>query len=273
MAAEVPRFGFLGAGKMATALAKGWIGAGLAYRDRCVASDPSEDARAIFAAETGAATTTDNRKVVRESDVVVLAVKPQNVMEVLEDIRLVVTSDHLIISIAAGITLDRIADRLKANCRLIRVMPNTPCLVQESAAAYAPGPTATAEDVAFVGKMLDAVGKSFAVPEKLMDAVTGLSGSGPAFVYTVIEALSDGGVLVGLPRSIATTLAAQTVLGAAKMVLESGLHTGELKDQVASPGGTTIAGLQVLERAGVRSGLIDAVQAAARRSTELNQAE
>src|SRR5947209_3324652 len=140
-----------------------------------------------------------------------------------------------------------------------------------SASAYSPGPTATAEDVAVVDRLLNAVGRAFRLPESLLDAVTGLSGSGPAFVYVVVEALSDGGVRMGLPREVATALAAQTVCGAARMVLETGLHPGVLKDQVASPGGTTIAGLHALERGGLRAALMDAVEAATLRSRELGQ--
>jgi len=263
------RFGFLGAGKMATALARGWIAAGLLAPTHCRASDPVPDARRNFAEETGGATHEDNRQVVADSDFLVIAVKPQSMAALLEDIRADIAERHLVVSIAAGVTLRQLADGLGTACRLIRVMPNTPCLVGASAAGYAPAPTATADDIALVDRLLNVVGTAFRLPESLLDAVTGLSGSGPAFVYTVIEALSDGGVRVGLPRDVATALAAQTVLGAARMVLETKLHIGVLKDQVTSPGGTTIAGLQVLERGGLRSSLIDAVEAATRRSKEL----
>jgi pyrroline-5-carboxylate reductase len=173
------------------------------------------------------------------------------------------------VSIAAGVTLGQLAVALGADRRLIRVMPNTPCLVGASASGYAPGEAATSDDIALVDRLLNVVGTAFRLPEHLLDAVTGLSGSGPAFVYAVIEALSDGGVRVGLPRDVATALAAQTVLGSARMVLETGLHPGVLKDQVTSPGGTTIAGLHALERGGLRAALMDAVEAAARRSREL----
>ncbi len=201
-----------------------------------------------------------------------LAVKPQTMAAVLGDVRDVVQArGPLVVSIAAGVTLAQLADALGSSTRLIRVMPNTPCLVGASASGFTPGEHATAADVSLVQGLLDDAGKAFRVPEALLDAVTGLSGSGPAFVYLMIEALSDGGVRVGLPRDVATALAAQTVLGAAKMVLETGEHPGTLKDAVASPGGTTIAGLHELERAGVRGALMNAVEAATRRATELGR--
>ena len=265
------RIGFLGAGQMATALAKSWLAAGLAKVDRIIASDPVQAARDKFQDVTQAKAVADNRAVVAASDVLIVAVKPQSMASLLADIKAVVAAQHLVVSIAAGVTLRQLADGLGTDRRLIRVMPNTPCLLGASAAGYSPGDAATADDVAFVQKLLDAVGKAFRLPEHLLDAVTGLSGSGPAFVYVMIEALSDGGVRVGLPRDVATALAAQTVLGAARMVLETGMHTGALKDAVASPGGTTIAGLHALERGGFRAALMDAVEAATRRATELGR--
>ncbi len=269
--ATTPRIGFLGAGKMATALARGWLRAGLAAVENTVASDPLAQARHAFAAETEVRTTADNREVVESSELLVLAVKPQAMPSLLKEIRPVVTSRHLVVSIAAGITLKQMADGLGADRRLVRVMPNTPCLVGASASAYAAGETATAEDAALVDHLLNAVGVAFRLPEHLLDAVTGLSGSGPAFVYVVIEALSDGGVRMGLPRDVATALAAQTAFGAARIVLETKAHPGVLKDAVASPGGTTIAGLHALERGGLRAALMDAVEAATRRSMELGK--
>jgi pyrroline-5-carboxylate reductase len=263
--------GFLGAGKMATALARGWIQAGLVRAEHVLASDPIPQARTAFAKESGVTALEDNRQVVKSSNVLVLAVKPQNMTALLTEIRPFLTTQHLVVSIAAGIPLGQLADRLGPEVRLVRVMPNTPCLVGESASAYAPAPTATAEDVRLVDQLLNSVGRAIAVPEKLLDAVTGLSGSGPAYVFVVIEALSDGGVRMGLPRDVATLLAAQTVLGAAKLLLETGLHPGALKDMVASPGGTTIAGLHELERSGLRGILMDAVKAATLRSAELGK--
>jgi pyrroline-5-carboxylate reductase len=270
-AGDTPRIGFLGTGQMATALAKGWLAAGLARAEGIVGSDPVPAAREKFQTISGAKTVIENREVVAFCDVLVLAVKPQSMAALLAEVRPIVTARQLIVSIAAGITLRQLADGLGGGRRMIRVMPNTPCLLGASASGFSPSETATDEDIALVQRLLDAVGKAFRLPEHLLDAVTGLSGSGPAFVYVMIEALSDGGVRVGLPRDVATALAAQTVLGAARMVLETGLHTGALKDMVASPGGTTIAGLHALERGGVRGALIDAVEAATRRATELGK--
>jgi pyrroline-5-carboxylate reductase len=269
MAGVKPRIGFLGAGQMATALARGWLAAGLATADQTRASDPVAQARQAFRSASGVAASEDNREVVAASDLLVLAVKPQSMAALLHEIRPVVSARHLVISIAAGITLRQLSNGLGADRRLIRVMPNTPCLVGASASGFAPGETATEEDVTLVERLLNAVGRAFRLPEPLLDAVTGLSGSGPAFVYVVIEALSDGGVRMGLPREVATALAAQTVFGAAKMVLEGAQHPAVLKDMVASPGGTTIAGLHALERGGLRAALMDAVESATRRSSEL----
>ena len=265
-----PRVGFLGAGRMASALARGWIAAGLTTAERILASDPMPTAREAFSGGGRLRAVGDNCEVVAQADLLVLAVKPQSMKALMEEVRPHLADRHLIVSIAAGVTLRQLAAGLGPR-RLVRVMPNTPCLVGASASAYTPGEAATTDDAALVERLLRAVGVAIRVPESLLDAVTGLSGSGPAFVYLMIEALSDGGVRVGLPRDAATALAAQTVLGAAKMVLETGSHPGVLKDQVASPGGTTIAGLHALERGGVRGAIMDAVEAATRRATELGK--
>ena len=267
----LPPVGFLGAGKMATALARGWIAAGLAIPEHIKASDPFPQAREAFAREVGAQVFADNRQLVESSEVLILAVKPQTLASVLSEIRGVATARQLVVSIVAGATLAQIAQALGRDVRLIRVMPNTPSLVGASAAAYSPGTAATAADERLVQQLFEAVGVAYRLPEKLLDAVTGLSGSGPAYVAVVIEALSDGGVRMGLPRDVATALAAQTVLGTAKMVLDAQLHPAVLKDMVASPGGTTIAGLHALERGGLRAALIDAVEAATRRAEELGR--
>src|SRR5579872_5135082 len=206
--------GFLGAGQMATALAGGWMKAGLLDVARSRAADPFADARSKFEKATGISTLNGNREVAAACDVVILAVKPQVLPAVLAELGAVVQGKHLIISIAAGITLQALAEGLGATVRLVRVMPNTPCLVGASATGYSPGTTATPEDVELVGKLFGAVGKAYRVSEPLLDAVTGLSGSGPAYVYTLIEAMADGGVRCGLPRDVSLALAAQTVLGA-----------------------------------------------------------
>lgn len=262
--------GFIGAGRMATALASGLIKSGFAAAQDICASDVVPEARDAFAAATGAAANADNSEVIRNSQVLFLAVKPQQVAEVLSEQSSHITAKQLVVSIAAGVPLFRLEAALPDR-RIIRVMPNTPCLVGAGASAFARGTHATAEDGALVLKMLSTVGLALEVPEKLLDAVTGLSGSGPAYAFEIIEALSDGGVLAGLPRDIATKLAAQTLLGAAKMVLETGTHPGALKDAVTSPGGTTIAGLHELERAGLRGSLMSAVRAATERSRELGK--
>ncbi|MGP8200602.1 MAG: pyrroline-5-carboxylate reductase [Limisphaerales bacterium] len=268
MAAKLT-IGFLGAGKMATALAKGFASAGLVEAAQIRASDPAPEARAAFARDTGAKTTASNIDVVQFANVVILSVKPAHVAELLEEIRLALTARHLLISIAAGVPIAKLESKLIAGARVIRVMPNTPALVSASASAYALGKAATAADAALAQRLLSSVGLAFQVKESLLDAVTGLSGSGPAYVYLMIEALSDGGVASGLPREMATKLAAQTVLGSAKMVLETGQHPGALKDMVTSPGGTTIEGLHELEKGNVRAALINAVRAATEKSKKL----
>ncbi len=262
------RWGFVGAGKMAMALIQGMIRSGIAPSGSILAFDPVP--MAVEAARAaGVRVVSSNREVAEGADVLVLAVKPQAMPGVLAELQPAVSTDHLVISVAAGVPLATLSAGLGPEPRLARVMPNTPALVGEGAAGFCLGANASAEDEALVRSCLTAVGRAFRVPESLLDAVTGLSGSGPAFVYVMIEAMSDGGVRAGLARDVATALAAQTVLGAAKMVLETGLHPGVLKDQVTSPGGTTIAGIHALERGGFRASVIDAVDAAAKRSAEL----
>lgn len=269
------KIGFIGAGQMAKALAGGFVQSGLVEPRSVIACDPVPAALEAFAsAVPGAQRASSNVEVAATSDILFLAVKPQQMPAVLAELRTQVSGKQLIISIAAGIRLAKLNDGLadpsrKEPLRLVRVMPNTPCLVGASASGYCVGSATSAEDGQLVAQLLSAVGKAIQVEEKLLDAVTGLSGSGPAFVYVLIEALSDGGVRMGLPRDVASTLAAQTVLGAAQMVLTTGEHPAVLKDRVASPGGTTIAGLQALEAGGFRGALIAAVEAATKRSIEL----
>src|SRR6202167_3432439 len=263
--------GFLGAGKMATALAKGFVRAELVVPREIIASDPHDAARKNFTNELGAKAVASNVEVAKFANVLILATKPDQVAAALAEISGAFTKNHLLISIAAGVTLAKLENLLPAGARVIRVMPNTPALVGEAASAFALGNSATTSDGELAKKLLSAVGVAFQVKENLLDAVTGLSGSGPAYVYQFIEALSDGGVAAGLPRDIATKLAAQTVLGAAKMVLETGQHPGALKDQVTSPGGTTIEGLHALEKGKLRATVMSAVRAATEKSKKLGQ--
>jgi len=263
--------GFLGAGKMATALAHGFVRAKLVEADQIVASDPIVAARTAFVKETGGKVVGTNVEVMQSAKVLFLAVKPDQVSGVLAEVREQFTGEHLLLSIAAGVPIAKLESGLSPTARVIRVMPNTPALVGESATAYALGKLATPADGELALKLFSAVGTAFQVKEQLLDAVTGLSGSGPAYVYQFIEALSDGGVAAGLPRDVATKLAAQTVLGSAKMVLETGQHPGALKDMVTSPGGTTIEGLHELEKGKLRGTVISAVRAATEKSKKLGQ--
>jgi len=268
---ESVTIGFLGAGKMASALASGFVRAGITSKDKIMASDVSALARSAFSESVGGRSTGFNPDVAKFASVLILAVKPDQVADVLREISPEVTDNHLIISIAAGVTLGKMESDLPPGTRIIRVMPNTPALVGASASGYALGRSATPEDGHLAARLFSAVGLALQVKESLLDAVTGLSGSGPAYVYMMIEALSDGGVAAGLPREVATKLAAQTLLGAAKMALETSLHPGVLKDMVTSPGGTTIEGVHELEKAGLRAALMNAVRAAADKSRKLGQ--
>lgn len=262
------RFAFLGAGNMAEAIINGLIRAG-AKADRITATVRRPERIAELEKKPGIRATTDNVAAARDADVVVLSVKPQAMSKLTTLIAPVIDSKKLVISIAAGVPIAAIAKRLGKGARVVRVMPNTPALVGLGATAISGGENATPDDLAFVQKMFDLVGITTLVDEQLLDAVTGLSGSGPAYVFLMIEAMSDAGVKVGLSRHVALKLAAQTVLGSAKLLLETGAHPGHLKDQVTSPGGTAIAGLHTLEAGGLRTTLIDAVEAATKRAKEL----
>lgn len=261
----------VGAGQMATALARGLVRAAFCAADEIVAHDASQEALHRFQQQvTGSEACPSNGAAASGARIVLVAVKPHQVADVARELREVLQRQQLVVSVAAGIPLTRLAGWFGTQ-RVARVMPNTPCLVGCGASAYSLGPAATAEDAELVQRMMDAVGAAYQVDESLMDAVTGLSGSGPAYVYLLIEALADGGVRAGLPRPLALGLAAQTVRGAAEMVLTSGEHPAVLKDRVTSPGGTTIAGLQALEDRAVRSAAIAAVLAAAQRAAELGR--
>ncbi len=265
------KFGFIGGGKMGEALCKGIINAGLSKAENIMVSDVVAERCRLLNKEVGVKTTQNNNDVASFADVIILAVKPQLMGEVLDQLKNDVNNRCLVVSIAAGIPILFIESRLQAGARIIRVMPNTPCLVGVSATAFAQGKCAADADGQLVHTVFGAVGKVFRLEEKYLDAVTGLSGSGPAYVYMFIEALSDGGVKMGLPRDVATALAAQTVMGAAKMVLETGQHPAQLKDAVTSPGGTTIEGLSKLEDYGFKSAVINAVEAATLKSKKLGE--
>ncbi|HEX2477609.1 MAG TPA: pyrroline-5-carboxylate reductase [Lacipirellulaceae bacterium] len=266
------KIGLIGAGRMATALARGFVRAQMVRPEAILASDPSEAARDSFADQVpGARVVAENRPVASQADVVFLAVKPQMMKAALGEIRDALRPASLMVSIAAGVTLKRLAAGLPAGQRIIRVMPNTPCLIGEGTSAYSLGESATADDSRLVSELLSAVGVAREVPEAMLDAVTGLSGSGPAFVYSMIEALADGGGAAGLPAELASEMAARTVAGAAQMVIQTGETPSVLRDRVTSPGGTTLAGLAVLQERGFNDAVSAAVVAAAKRSRELGQ--
>jgi pyrroline-5-carboxylate reductase len=266
------RIAFIGGGQMASALAAGFVRS-LLSPAQIAACDPSAEARDRFRQATGeaAVVTASMSAAVHSATVVILAVKPQIMPDALRELAPLLTHSPLVISVAAGITLARMAESLPAGTRLIRVMPNTPCLIGRGASGAAAAATATQDDLQLADALLTTVGSVSWVSEGLLDAVTGLSGSGPAYVFQIIEALSDGGVKVGLPRAVALNLAARTVAGAAEMVLAGNQHPAALKDAVASPGGTTIAGLHALECGGLRAALMNAVEAATLRSRELGR--
>lgn len=257
---------------MATALARGCIESGLVTADQVVAADPSQTARERFKEQVPGVTVYDDAEpVLAAADIVILAIKPQVMTAVLAGICSYVTSRHLVVSIAAGVTLSRLGERLPPGTRLIRVMPNTPCLVGLGASCYSRGENATDEDASHVEQILSSVGRAFAVEEQQLDAVTGLSGSGPAFVYRVIESLAEGGVQMGLPAELALELATLTARGAAEMVIVTRQSPAELCEQVTSPGGTTVAGLEALMKFQGQEAIRAAVVAAALRSRELGR--
>ena len=265
---NVKKIGFIGGGNMAEALIKGLL-AGEFPAERIMASEPSEIRRNHLEETFAIELTEDNTEVLRKSEIIVLAIKPQIAAEVLEEIAAEYSGDKLIVSILAGISCATIEKYFQGAPRVVRVMPNTPALVGEGASAICRGHNASKEDLQLVRQIFEAVGKVQVIDERQMDAVTGLSGSGPAYIYTVIEALADGGVREGLRRDVAHALAVQTVVGAALMVRETGVHPAILRDQVCSPGGTAITGVSTLEKKGLRTTLMEAVSAAAARSREL----
>lgn len=264
----ISRLGFIGGGKAAQVLAKGFLSAGVIKPDEIFASAPSERDLQQFQL-MGCNVTNDNKMVMKESNLIFLAIKAKVFPEVLKEISPVLTRNHLVASIAAGVTLDFMQRSLPGRSRSVRLMLNTPVQFREGVTAVTFGKFATDEDYALMHQLMTSVGYCFDVDEELMDVMTALTGGGPAYVYLAIEALADGAVRVGLNRQEAMKLAAKTAAGAAKMVLESGQHPGELKDAVCSAGGSTIAGIQALEESGFRGSLIKAVYEATKRAKEL----
>ncbi|XP_073253539.1 pyrroline-5-carboxylate reductase 1, mitochondrial-like [Porites lutea] len=264
----ISRLGFIGGGKAAQVLAKGFLSAGVIKPDEIFASAPSERDLNQFQL-MGCNVTNDNKTVMKESNLIFLAIKAKVFPEVLKEISPVLTRNHLVASIAAGVTLDFMQRSLPGRSRSVRLMLNTPVQFREGVTAVTFGKFATDEDYALMHQLMSSVGYCFDVDEELMDVMTALTGGGPAYVYLAIEALADGAVRVGLNRQEAMKLAAKTAAGAARMVLESGQHPGELKDAVCSAGGSTIAGIQALEESGFRGSLIKAVYEATKRAKEL----
>uniref|UniRef100_A0A8D8PS32 Pyrroline-5-carboxylate reductase n=1 Tax=Cacopsylla melanoneura TaxID=428564 RepID=A0A8D8PS32_9HEMI len=265
--------GFIGAGKMAQAMAKGFISAGLSKGSNIIGSCAPQDTQCVDEFKSmGAAITFDNKEVTQKADVIFLAVKPHIVPICLKDITSVFSKTNLLVSVAGGVPIKKMEELLPKGSRVIRAMPNTPALVRQGASVFVRGSSATEQDGETVTKLLKSVGTCEEVTEYLLDAVTGLSGSGPAYIFLIIESLADGAVRMGIPRDLAYRLAAQTVVGAGTMVLETGEHPGKLKDDVMSPGGTTAAGLYHLEVSGLRSTLNGAIEAATKKSKELSSA-
>lgn len=271
MSVKGKKIGFLGGGNMGEALIRGLLKTGLIPPEVIFVSDVRLPRLEQLGALYGIHTLSDNALLVKRADVVILAVKPQIMAEVLREITPALPQGRLVISIAAGVSTAVLRAHLPAGIRLIRVMPNTPALVLEGATAIARADGLEPGDLEVAQEIFSAVGKVVVLEEELMDAVTGLSGSGPAYVALVIEALADGGVKMGLDRATAMTLAAQTVLGAARLLIETGTHPGQLKDMVTSPGGTAIAGIHTLEVGGLRRTLMNAVERATLRSRELGR--
>lgn len=267
------QIGFVGGGNMAEALLGGLLRKGLTTPDRLLVSDPLSSRRDLLRRNFAVSVTADNQAAVQGVDIVVLCVEPQVLDDVLTELAPSLITHPLLVSVAAGYPLSRLQDRIASSARFVRAMPNTPSAIGEGVTAMSLAPGLSSEDRETARQLFESVGTVVVVEERLLDAVTGLSGSGPAYVYAMIEALADGGVLVGLPRATAQQLAAQTVAGAATMVLQQGEHPAVLKDRVASPGGTTITGLAQLEQGRLRATLISAVEAASQRSQELGKAE
>jgi len=261
---------FIGTGNMGEALVSGLIQSGSSEPENIICTDAREDRLDYIRQTYGVVTLQDNLEAIEGAEIIIYAVKPQIIAPVLQETNKALDMTKLIISVAAGVPLEAIEELLKKDLRLIRVMPNVPAFVKAGATAIACGRHVLKDDLKLAHAIFDSVGASVYIPENyLMDAVTGLSGSGPAYVFLIVDALADAGVRVGLSRRDSLFLAIQTVLGAATLLKETQEHPGKLKDMVTSPGGTAIAGLHTLEEGGLRTTLINAVQAATERSKEL----
>ncbi|XP_018570694.1 pyrroline-5-carboxylate reductase isoform X1 [Anoplophora glabripennis] len=273
MASKLLKIGFIGGGKMAQAMAKGFISAGLTKGDKLIAScHPSDMVSANAFKEIGAEAVFENVPIVQNSDIVIISVKPSVVSVALSEIKSSnLEADKLFLSIVMGVSTKALEQLLPSSSRVIRIMPNTPALVRNAASVFVTGRKATEADVRITKRLLESVGTCEQVPEGLLDPITALSGSGPAYIYVLIEALADGGVKMGLPRDLAYRLASQTVLGAAQMVRDTKAHPGVLKDDVTSPAGSTAAGLHFLEQQGFRAAVIGAIESATQRCREVSK--
>jgi pyrroline-5-carboxylate reductase len=263
--------GFIGAGNMAEAMIRGLVRGGHVPANHVAASAPRTERLDELARDYGIDVTQSNREVAQRCGLLVFSVKPQILEKVLREVGEHIKAGTLVVSIAAGVDTATIEESLPEGVRVVRAMPNTPALVGAGATAISPGKHASEADLAVARALFDAVGITVQLDESHLDAVTGLSGSGPAYIFLILEALADAGVKVGLSRRNAQRLAAQTVMGSAKLLLETDEHPGKLKDMVTSPGGTAIAGLHTLEQGGLRTTLINAVETATKRARELGQ--
>lgn len=272
MKKNTTKLGFIGGGQMGEALIRGIIQSGLYAGGDILVTEPDESRRGYLQDTYQVHPFEGGASIWKACGTVILAVKPQVMATLLAGAKKMITPRHLIISIAAGLPISFYEEHLNGlPCRIVRVMPNTPALILESASALSGNSNVTPADMALAKSLFDAVGKAIVMDERYLDAVTGLSGSGPAYVFSFIEGMIDAGVKVGLARPVAETLAVQTVLGSVKLMVETGKHPAVLRDMVTSPGGTTIAAQQVMERAGFKGIIIDAVEAATNRSAELGK--
>ncbi len=260
--------GFIGAGNMASAIIGGMVKSGLYPSEAVIASDKNELTLENVKKEYGIKTTLDNCEAA-ESEILFLAVKPQFLYDVISEIKKTITSDTIIVSIAAGQSIEKIESAFGKKIKLVRVMPNTPAFVGEGMSALSPNNNITPDELSLIEQIFSSLGEAEVVAEKLMDAVTAVSGSSPAYVFMLIEAMADAAVKAGMPRNQSYTFAAQAVLGSAKMVLKTNIHPAELKDMVCSPGGTTIEAVKVLEEKGFRSAIMDAMEACIKKSQSL----